>query len=76
MKKYTPAQLKKAIVGAVALLVSTAVAGLGSHLFPAAWEPWINLLITVAGTYGIFKVPNALVSTVSVNPPVVDNTQP
>lgn len=57
--KYSPAQIKKALVGAVTLLSTVAVAGLGSHLFPATWEPWLNLLLAVAGTYGVFKVENA-----------------
>ena len=57
--KYTPAQLKKTILAVVGFAVNVAAAGLGGHLFPAGWEPYIIGSIGVAASYGVFAARNA-----------------
>jgi len=56
---YSPAQIRKALVAAAGFLITALTAGLGGHLFPASWEPWINAVVGVAAAYGVFAVRNA-----------------
>lgn len=58
--RYTPAQIRKVIVGAVGFVLTIVAALLAvGDVIPDAALPYINAFVAVAGSYGIFKAPNA-----------------
>lgn len=57
--KYTPAQIRKALISVAGFVITVATAGLGGHLFPAGWEPYIVAVIGVGASYGVFAARNA-----------------
>ena len=59
MTKYTPAQIKKAIVAAVALALTVLCGLLDASLLPEAYVPWVQVFIAVCGSYGVFRARNA-----------------
>lgn len=58
--KYTAAQIKKSIVAAVtfALTVIATVLAIGPDLIPDVALPYINIVVALAGTYGVFAAKN------------------
>ncbi len=57
---YSAAELKKMIVAGLGfvLTVVTTILALGPDLIPDEWLPWIQIVIAVAGTYGVFAAQN------------------
>jgi len=54
--KYTPAQLRKVIVAALSF---AAVLGAGGVLHGSV-AIYVQAVVAAAGTYGVFKAPNAV----------------
>lgn len=57
---YTGAQLKKFFVAACGFVVTTltTVLAVGPEVIPDAALVWVNIVIAVAASYGVFKVTN------------------
>ncbi len=57
---YTPAQVRKAVVGGATFLVNllSVLLAVGGIL-PVAALPYVAVVLLLAGTYGIFATPNA-----------------
>jgi hypothetical protein len=58
--KYALSEVRKTLIGLAGFVVAVAAAFLtiAADVIPNEWLPWIQVLVAVAGTYGIFKVPN------------------
>lgn len=60
--KYTPAQVKKAIVAGVVFLaqvLAVILATPNADIIPASWLPYITAFLAVVGTLGVFQTRNA-----------------
>lgn len=57
--RYTLAQVRKAAVGLVGFLVTTATVALEGELIPEQAIPYVVAGIGIATSYGIFAVRNA-----------------
>lgn len=57
--KYTPAQVKKALVAAATFVVNVVAVLLAGNLIPVDWLPWVVAGVGLAGTYGVFAAQNA-----------------
>lgn len=55
---YTPAQVRKALVGTTALGLTIVAELQEGNLLPTEWTPWIMAGVAIAGSYGIFRVRN------------------
>lgn len=55
---YSPAQIRKAIAGAVGFAVTVAAVALEGELIPEPAVPYVVAGIGVATSYGIFRVRN------------------
>ena len=58
--KYALSEVRKTVIGLVGFLVAVAAAFLtiAAGSIPNEWLPWVQVLVAVATSYGIFKVPN------------------
>lgn len=56
--RYTPGQVRKAIVGAVGFVVTTATVALEGELIPEQAVPYVVAVIGIAASYGIFRARN------------------
>ncbi|MEW1959815.1 hypothetical protein [Kineococcus sp. NPDC059986] len=52
------AKYRKTIVAVVAFLVTVAATLLDGHLIPDQALPYVSVGIAVAGSYGVYRIPN------------------
>lgn len=58
--KYALSEVRKTVIGLVGFIVAVLAAFLtiAADTIPNEWLPWIQVIVAVATSYGIFKVPN------------------
>jgi hypothetical protein len=55
---YSLSEIRKTVVAFVGFVVVVLAALDPMHVLPADWQPWVTLILAVAGNYGVFKVRN------------------
>lgn len=58
--RYAFSEVRKTVIGLLGFVVAVLAAFLtiAASSIPNEWLPWVQVIVAVATTYGIFKVPN------------------
>jgi hypothetical protein len=58
--RYNLSEVRKTVIGVAGLAVTVLATALtlGPDLIPNSWLPWVQIVVAVATSYGIFAVPN------------------